>query len=51
MIRKRGKKKIEKEIARKLFNEYSYLEYERFQYCSSLAERVSKRTLLHGEKI
>ncbi len=51
MARKRGKKKIEKEIARKLFNEYSYLEYERFQYFTSLAERVSKRTLLRGEKI
>ena len=51
MVRKRGKKKIEKEIARKLVNEYSYLEDERFQYCTSLAERVSKRNLLHGEKI
>ncbi len=51
MVRKQGKKNIEKEIARKLFNEYSYLEYERFQYCSSLAKRVSKRTLLRGEKI
>jgi len=50
MVRKR-EKKIEKEIARKLFNEYSYLEYERNQYCSSLAERISKHNLLHGEKI
>jgi hypothetical protein len=51
MVRKRGKKKIEKEISKKLFNEYSYLEYERNRYCSSLAERVINRNLLYGEKI